>query len=47
MSHDGCHEVAWRGKAFPYLMHHPNFHATENYGSLRERVDGPASGNNR
>lgn len=44
MSHDGCHEVAWRGKAFPYLMHHPNFHATENYGSLRERVDGPASG---
>ncbi|EFJ45425.1 hypothetical protein VOLCADRAFT_94271 [Volvox carteri f. nagariensis] len=36
MSHDGCHEVAWKGKAFSYLMHHPNFHSTENYGSARE-----------
>ncbi|GLI59279.1 hypothetical protein VaNZ11_001128 [Volvox africanus] len=36
MSHDGCHEVAWKGKAFPYLMHHPNFHSTENYGSARQ-----------
>jgi hypothetical protein len=34
MAHDGCKEVAWKGQAFPYLMHHPNkFHQTENYGS--------------
>ncbi|PNW77353.1 hypothetical protein CHLRE_10g432900v5 [Chlamydomonas reinhardtii] len=37
MSHDGCHEVAWKGRAFPYLMHHSGFHSTENYGSLRAR----------
>ena len=36
MSHDGCEEVAWKGKAFPYLMHHPNFHTTENYGSAKQ-----------
>ncbi|GLC37300.1 hypothetical protein PLESTB_001138800 [Pleodorina starrii] len=42
MSHDGCHEVAWKGKAFPYLMHHPNFHSTENYGSMREAAGASA-----
>lgn len=24
MSLDGCLEVAWKGQAFPYLMHHPD-----------------------
>ncbi|GFR45609.1 hypothetical protein Agub_g7006 [Astrephomene gubernaculifera] len=42
MSHDGCHEVAWKGKAFSYLMHHHGFHSTENYGSVRK--EGQASG---
>lgn len=38
MSHDGCHEVAWKGKAFPFLLHHPNaFLQTENYGSARQQ----------
>mmetsp|Transcript_13752 Transcript_13752/g.29583 ORF Transcript_13752/g.29583 Transcript_13752/m.29583 type:complete len:409 (-) Transcript_13752:535-1761(-) len=40
MSHDGCLEVAWKGKAFPYLMHHPNFHQTENYGSAKSHLAG-------
>lgn len=42
MSHDGCHEVAWKGQAFSYLMHHPGFHKTENYGS--HKADGEAAG---
>lgn len=37
MAHDGSIEVAWKGRAFPYLLHHPNsFLQTENYGSARQ-----------
>ncbi|GIL46420.1 hypothetical protein Vafri_3418 [Volvox africanus] len=46
MSHDGCHEVAWKGKAFPYLMHHPNFHSTETYGSARQATGASAAADN-
>jgi hypothetical protein len=36
MAQDGSVEVAWKGQAFPYLVHHPNtFLKTENYGSAR------------
>ncbi|PNH07410.1 Catalase isozyme 2, partial [Tetrabaena socialis] len=40
MAHDGSYEVAWKGQAFSYLMHHPKFHQTENYGSAREAEHG-------
>lgn len=33
MAQDGSIEVAWKGQAFSYLMHHPGFNKTENYGS--------------
>ncbi len=36
MAQDGSIEVAWKGQAFPYLIHHPNGLQTENYGSARE-----------
>jgi hypothetical protein len=29
MSSDGCMEVAWKGQAFPYLMHHPSHPESE------------------
>ena len=32
MAHDGCKEVEWVGKPFSYLLHHPGFLKTENYG---------------
>lgn len=36
MANDGSLEVAWKGQAFPYLMHHPSgFMKTENYGSAK------------
>jgi hypothetical protein len=27
--------VEWKGQAFSYLMHHPGFNKTENYGSSK------------
>jgi hypothetical protein len=44
MSHDGCEEVTWKGQAFSYLMHHPKFLKTENYGSAREAAAGGGHG---
>jgi alcohol dehydrogenase (NADP+) len=44
MAHDGCEEVAWKGQAFPYLMHHPGFNRTENYGSARASGHGHSHG---
>lgn len=35
MASDGCDEVAWKGRAFPYLLHHPGGVTTENYGTAR------------
>jgi hypothetical protein len=35
VAHDGCREVEWKGQAFSYLMHHPGFNKTENYGSSK------------
>jgi hypothetical protein len=53
MSLDGCLEVAWKGQAFPYLMHHPkNPLQTDSYGSHRSerrrpRLGRPCSGARR
>lgn len=41
MAQDGSYEVAWKGQAFPYLLHHQGFLRTENYGS--ERSGAPCS----
>ena len=37
MSSDGCLEVAWKGQAFPYLMHHPADPASE-YTNRVQRI---------
>lgn len=34
MASDGCDEVAWKGQAFPYLMHRPD-PRSHNYGEAR------------
>ena len=34
MASDGCHEVAWKGQAFPYLMHRPDTRS-HNYGEAK------------
>jgi diketogulonate reductase-like aldo/keto reductase len=49
MSHDGCEEVAWKGQAFPYLMHHPRQDTNDSYGKERARAaaaGGGGHGNN-
>nr|QKY15097.1 NADPH-dependent aldo-keto reductase, chloroplastic isoform X2 (AKRC) [Polytomella parva] len=43
MSHDGCIEVAWKGQAFSYLLHHSGFHKTENYGTKRHEQHSSAT----
>eukprot|EP00892_Ulva_mutabilis_P001039 jgi/Ulvmu1/10936/UM007_0115.1 len=43
MSSDGCREVAWKGQAFPYLMHHPRSTESDSYAKQRQREQAEAS----
>lgn len=40
MANDGCDEVAWKGQAFPYLMHRPD-PRSHSYGDARAAPGSP------